>query len=116
MNEYLKEIFGSLEIFIEDLDAKLNKQKEISNNFSKTIKKQGTQIQNLTHDNNQLQEKYDELLDILVEQRELLPIEWLDNQSPHALGAVVGSPFDIVYYANIYIKELMEGKINNEHK
>lgn len=68
-------------------------------------------IKNLEHDNKRLQEKYDELLDMLVKQRELLPIEWLNSQSPHALGAVVGSPLDIVYYANIYIKEIKEGKL-----
>lgn len=73
------------------------------------------QLQTYKHDLEEISSKYTELTDLLVKQRELLPLEWLDKQSPHALGAVVGSPLDIIYYANIYIKELQE-KLNNEHK
>lgn len=72
-------------------------------------------IKSFEHDLEEISSKYTELTDLLVEQRELLPLEFLDKQSPHALGAVVGSPADIIYYANIYIKELQE-KLNNEHK
>ena len=72
-------------------------------------------LQTYKHDLEEISSKYTELTDLLVKQRELLPLEFLDKQSPHALGAVVGSPADIIYYANTYIKELQE-KLNNEYK
>lgn len=65
-------------------------------------------IKNLKYDLDDITKKYNELTDELVKTRGLLPIEWLDKQSPHTLGAVVGSPLNIIYYTNIYIKELQE--------
>ena len=73
------------------------------------------ELQTYKHDLEEISSKYTELTYLLVKQRELIPLEFLDKQSPHALGAVVGSPADVVHYTNIYIKELQE-KLNNEHK
>lgn len=70
------------------------------------------QLQTYKHDLEEISSKYTELTDLLVEQRELLPLKFLDKQSPHALGVVVGSPAGVIYYTNIYIKELQE-KLNN---
>ena len=49
-------------------------------------------VKSFEHDLDNVTKRYNELTDELVKTRELLPTEWLDKQSPHALGAVVGSP------------------------
>lgn len=96
------------EEFVKSWEEQLYDRTDVFDLIIKDVESFENDIKNLEFDNNQLKEKYDDLLDLLVEQRELLPIEWLDKQGHFALGAVVGSPLDVVAYANMYIKELQE--------
>ena len=95
-------IYKDWENFAKSWEEHLyDKADDTFNLIEKDIKSFECDLDNIT-------KKYNELTDELVKIRELLPVEWLDRQSPHALGTVVGSPLDIVYYTNIYIKELQE--------
>lgn len=56
----------------------------------------------------ELQREYDELITKIAELREKhLPISWLDEQDPNALGEVVASPLSVLYYLDKYIEEYL---------
>lgn len=56
------------------------------------------------------EEEYNNLIDKIAKLREkYLSPEWLDKQSGWALGEVVGSPEDVLFYLDKYLEEILKG-------
>ena len=53
-------------------------------------------------------EEYDELLEAIADLRDLIPIEWYEEQGSSVLGAVVGSHYEAVMFIKDYVKELQD--------